>query len=46
MNTFIAVIFVAIIVTILLTISKVEEESKDIKNDKRSTTKSLIKAKR
>lgn len=46
MNTFIAVIFVAIIVTILLTRSKVEEESKDIKNDNRSTTKSLIKAKR
>ena len=44
MNTFIAVIFVAIMVTILLTRSKVEEESKDIKNDNRSTTKSLIKA--
>ena len=46
MNTFIAIAAVAILVTILLTRSKVEDESKDIKNDNRSTTKSLIKTKR
>ena len=46
MNTFIAIAAVAILVTILLTRSKVEDESKDIKNDNRSTTKSFIKAKR
>ena len=46
MNTFITITFTAIMVTILLTRSKVEQESKDIKNDRRSTTKSLIKAKR
>ena len=46
MNLFIAIIFAAILVTILLTRSKVEEEFKDIKNDRRSTTKSIIKAKR
>ena len=46
MNTFIAITLAAIMVTILLTRSKVEQESKDIKNDRRSTTKSLIKAKR
>ena len=46
MNTFIAIAAVAILVTILLTRSKVEEEYKDVKNDSRSTTKSLIKTKR
>lgn len=46
MNAFIAIIFAAIMVTILLTRSKVEQESKDIKNDNRSTAQSIIKAKR
>jgi hypothetical protein len=46
MNTFIAIAVAAILVTILLTRTKVEEEYKDIKNDNRSTTKSLIKTKR
>ena len=46
MNTFIAIIFAAIMVTILLTRSKVEDEYKDIKDDNRSTTKNLIKTKR
>jgi len=46
MNTFIAITAVAILVTILLTRTKVEEEYKDIKNDNRSTAKSLIKTKR
>lgn len=46
MNLFITITFAAILVTILLTRSKVEDESKDIKNDNRSTTKGLIKTKR
>jgi hypothetical protein len=46
MNTFIAIVFAAIMVTILLTRSKVEDEHKDIKDDNRSTAKSLIKTKR
>ena len=46
MNTFIVITVADIMVTILLTRVKVEDESKDIKNDTRSTTKSLIKAKR
>lgn len=45
MNTFIAIIFAAIMVTILLTRSKVEDESKNIENDNRSTAKSIIKTK-
>ena len=46
MNTFIAIAAVAILVTILLTRTKVEEQYKDIKDDNRRTTKSLIKIKR
>lgn len=46
MNLFIAIAFAAIMVTIALTRTKVEQESKNIKNDNRSTAQSLIKAKR
>lgn len=46
MNLFIAITFAAILVTILLTRSKVEDEFKELENDSRSTTKSTIKVKR
>jgi len=46
MNLFIAIAFVAIMVTILLTRTKVEQEYTIEENDNRSTVKSLTKAKR
>lgn len=46
MNLFIVIIFAAILVSVLLTRSKVEDEFKELKNDRRSTTKSTTKGKR